>query len=93
VAPLERLARWGLPLLEANGSMLAIKGRSAQEELDGVGELLTRAGCTGQVVQAGAEAGVEPTVVVRIDRGADPLPDLSGRPGAPKQKRRARRPR
>ena len=35
VAPLGELARWSLPLLSPGGSMLALKGASAQEELDG----------------------------------------------------------
>jgi 16S rRNA (guanine527-N7)-methyltransferase len=91
VAPLERLAGWGLPLLDPGGSMLAIKGRSAQEELDAASDLLVRAGCTSEVVQLGGELLVEPTSVVRIDRGAGPLPKLNGRASATARKRRARR--
>src|SRR6478672_2865340 len=33
VAPMERLARWCLPLVEPGGQLLAIKGRGAQAEL------------------------------------------------------------
>jgi 16S rRNA (guanine527-N7)-methyltransferase len=92
VAPLERLVRWGLPLLVPGGSMLAIKGRSAQDELDGAAELVAAAGCTAHVLRAGEGTLDEPTVVVRIDRGEGSLPDLSERSKA-KQKGRARRPR
>src|SRR5699024_3761658 len=33
VAPLDRLARWSLPLLRKSGSMLALKGEQAEAEL------------------------------------------------------------
>ncbi|CAM5339488.1 Ribosomal RNA small subunit methyltransferase G [Streptomyces tanashiensis] len=35
VAPLDRLAGWGVPLLRPYGEMLALKGDTAQEEIDG----------------------------------------------------------
>src|SRR6478735_1273381 len=50
VAPLDRLARWSLPLVRAGGLLLAMKGSSAQDELDGAGPLVRRLG--------GVEAGV-----------------------------------
>jgi 16S rRNA (guanine527-N7)-methyltransferase len=34
VARIDALARWSFPLLEANGSLVALKGQSAQRELD-----------------------------------------------------------
>jgi 16S rRNA (guanine527-N7)-methyltransferase len=34
VAPLEKLARWSLPLVHERGVMLALKGSTAQEEID-----------------------------------------------------------
>src|SRR5690242_19820135 len=40
VAPLAKLAAWCLPLLRSGGVLLAIKGRSAGEELDDAAELL-----------------------------------------------------
>jgi hypothetical protein len=61
--------------------------------VDGVADLLARARCTAQVVQAGDGVLEEPTVVVRIDRGAGDLPELNARPTASKKKKRARRPR
>ena len=33
VAPLDRLATWGIPLLRPYGEMLALKGDTAEEEL------------------------------------------------------------
>ena len=35
VAPLDRLAGWGVPLLRPYGEMLALKGDAAEEELKG----------------------------------------------------------
>jgi 16S rRNA (guanine527-N7)-methyltransferase len=34
VAPLEKLARWSLPLIHEHGRMLALKGSSASEEIE-----------------------------------------------------------
>jgi 16S rRNA (guanine527-N7)-methyltransferase len=66
VASLDRLVRWGAPLLAPGGSILAIKGRTAPEELDEHEELLARWGIVGDVVRLGAEVVAEPTVVVRL---------------------------
>lgn len=66
VAPLDRLVRWGAPLLVPGGQMLAIKGRSAQEELAEHSALMRRWGITGEVVRVGDGALDEPTVVVRL---------------------------
>ncbi|GAA4351107.1 16S rRNA (guanine(527)-N(7))-methyltransferase RsmG [Angustibacter luteus] len=90
VAPLERLARWGLPLLEPGGSMVAIKGSSAQDEVDAAAALLTRAGCAASVITVGEGLLVEPTVVVRLDRGPGELTGLSPASSTPKKARRAR---
>ncbi|HEX2892380.1 MAG TPA: 16S rRNA (guanine(527)-N(7))-methyltransferase RsmG [Marmoricola sp.] len=66
VAPLDRLVRWGAPLLVPGGEMLAIKGRSAQDELTEHAALLGRWGISGEVVRVGASLLEEPTVVVRL---------------------------
>ena len=39
VAPLDKLARWCLPLLRPGGRLLAMKGSSAAEELAAAGSL------------------------------------------------------
>ena len=44
VAPMDRLARWSLPLVRPGGLFLAMKGSSAQEELDGAAKVVRRLG-------------------------------------------------
>ena len=66
VAPLDRLTRWGAPLLAPGGAILAIKGRTAPEELGEHEELLGRWGIVGDVVRLGVDVVSEPTVVVRL---------------------------
>lgn len=43
VAPLERLVRWTLPLCRPGGTLVALKGSSAQDELQGAEEALRKA--------------------------------------------------
>ncbi|MGN6301080.1 MAG: 16S rRNA (guanine(527)-N(7))-methyltransferase RsmG [Angustibacter sp.] len=89
VAPLDRLVRWGAPLLVPGGQMLAIKGRSAQEELDAHSSLLRRWDITGEVVRVGEAVLSEPTIVVRL---TVPDPDaVLGRSGRAARRARARR--
>lgn len=66
VAPLDRLVRWGAPLLAPGGELLAIKGRSAQDEVDTHAALLRRWGMTAEVVRVGDAVLEEPTIVVRL---------------------------
>ena len=68
VAPLERLARWALPLLVPGGELVAMKGRGAAEEIAGGWPGLTRLGA-GRVRLESYGAGiVDPeTQVVRIE--------------------------
>ncbi len=80
VAPLEKLAGWCMPLVRPGGAMLAIKGRSAAEELAIAEDALRRLGAgSWQVVELGGDLLDEPTIVVdvrkriqagRPDRGA-----------------------
>ncbi len=44
VAPLEKLARWSLPLIHEHGRMLALKGSSASEEIERDRTALTKLG-------------------------------------------------
>lgn len=67
VAPLDRLIPWALPVLRTPGTLLALKGRSAEAEVAGARSVLrkwsgTRAS-VGTVAYEGATARV-----VRIDR-------------------------
>ncbi|MFF4650236.1 16S rRNA (guanine(527)-N(7))-methyltransferase RsmG [Streptomyces sp. NPDC001380] len=73
VAPLDRLAGWGLPLLRPYGEMLALKGDTAEQELAEARAALTRLGAVEwSVVQAGAGTVETPTHVVRVRVGESP---------------------
>lgn len=67
VAPLDKLARWTLPLVQRGGEVLAIKGRSAGEELDAARRGFRRLGVVeSSVVLCGAAVLEVPTTVVRL---------------------------
>ncbi|KIQ19357.1 16S rRNA (guanine(527)-N(7))-methyltransferase RsmG [Rhodococcus sp. Leaf7] len=69
VAPLEKLARWSLPLVHERGVMLALKGSTAQEEIDRDKGTLTRIGAKNlEVLQCGQDVVPTPTIVVRAER-------------------------
>lgn len=70
VAPLNRLAGWCLPLVREGGEMLAVKGSSAQEELQAAERELTRLGAVDwSVAHVGSEFVDPPTTVVRVRAG------------------------
>jgi 16S rRNA (guanine527-N7)-methyltransferase len=73
VAPLDRLAGWGVPLLRPYGEMLALKGDTAEEELKGARSALQKLGVVQtSVVQVG-EGVVDPlSTVVRAEVGESP---------------------
>jgi 16S rRNA (guanine527-N7)-methyltransferase len=67
VAPMERLARWSLPLVRERGLFLAMKGAAASDELAGAAKVIRRlGGREAQVVSVGDEWLVSPVTVVRI---------------------------
>jgi 16S rRNA (guanine527-N7)-methyltransferase len=69
VAPLEKLAKWCLPLLKGGGRMVALKGERAQEELDRDGTAVGRlGGVNGAVVVVGADVLEVPTTVLIVER-------------------------
>jgi 16S rRNA (guanine527-N7)-methyltransferase len=77
VAALDRLARWTLPLVAPGGQVLAIKGRSAAEELAAASPALRRAGVVEhEVLTCGGAVLEVPTTVVRLVPGT-----RAGRPG------------
>jgi 16S rRNA (guanine527-N7)-methyltransferase len=67
VAPLERLARWCLPLVRPGGVLLALKGRTAAEEVASSAEALHKMGATDIVVSSYGDLLV-PTTVVEVTR-------------------------
>ncbi|WP_432575113.1 16S rRNA (guanine(527)-N(7))-methyltransferase RsmG [Kineococcus sp. SYSU DK005] len=92
VAPLGTLYRWTLPLCRPGGHLLAIKGRTAAEEIVAAADVLAELGVTGtpEVVHCGPE-GDEGTTVVRVARGSQPLRRRPAR--APRTSTSNRRPR
>ncbi len=66
VAPLERLAGWTVPLVQPGGELLALKGRSAAEEVQASATVLERLGIASvEVVECGLGVVDPPTTVVR----------------------------
>jgi 16S rRNA (guanine527-N7)-methyltransferase len=73
VAALDRLAEWGLPLLRPGGQLLALKGRSAEEEVARTAAAVAAAGGVAtDLVTVGAELLDPPVTVVRVRVGAQP---------------------
>jgi len=71
VTGLHRLAGWCLPLLAPAGALLAIKGESAQLELDAARAALHAAGAVRADVQAcGIGLLTVPTTVIRVIAGS-----------------------
>jgi 16S rRNA (guanine527-N7)-methyltransferase len=70
VAALDRLCRWTLPLLAPDGELLAIKGRSAPEEVQRTAKAVRRAGgVRTDVVQLAGDLLGDPVTVVRVKVG------------------------
>lgn len=69
VAPMTKLAGWTLPLLKSGGQLIALKGRSAQAEIDKAAKEIKK--CHGEnprVCQAPVAPGLEDTHVVLVDK-------------------------
>ncbi|MBC6456483.1 16S rRNA (guanine(527)-N(7))-methyltransferase RsmG [Actinomadura sp. HBU206391] len=67
VAPLDRLARWALPLLRPGGELLALKGERAGAELKEAGPVLEDFGIrTAELLQVGHGKVDPPTTIVRV---------------------------
>jgi 16S rRNA (guanine527-N7)-methyltransferase len=67
VAALDKLGRWCMPLVKPGGVMLAMKGRSAADEVESAASTLHRLGATSIVV-ATYDNGEVPTTVVEVTR-------------------------
>lgn len=68
VSALTTLAPLTIPLLEGKGELLAIKGRSAQEEITKAAKIIKKlGGIQTQVLTVGESLLAEPTTVVRVE--------------------------
>jgi 16S rRNA (guanine527-N7)-methyltransferase len=73
VAPLDRLATWGIPLLRPYGEMLALKGDAAEEELKAAATALSKLGAVETSILHVGEGVVDPlSTVVRVEVGESP---------------------
>lgn len=73
VAPLDRLATWGIPLLRPYGEMLALKGDTAEEELKSAATALSKLGAVATSILHVGEGIVDPlSTVVRVEVGESP---------------------
>lgn len=80
VAALDKLARWTLPLVADGGELLAMKGSSAEEEIEAARKALGRLGGEDPRVTRHGEGEVAlPTTVVHVRRRA-----RAGRKGDPR---------
>lgn len=69
VAPLDRLYRWALPLLDKDGVLVALKGARAQDEVEaGARAAKKLGGGPAEIVTASTIDGAEKTTVVRVVR-------------------------
>lgn len=69
VAPMTKLSGWTMPLLKPSGQLIALKGRSAQAELDKAKDQINRnGGRNPRVIEAAVGPGLEPTHVVIVDK-------------------------
>lgn len=71
VAPMDRLARWTLPLVRPFGLLLAMKGEAVDEELRDSAALMETMGAESWTVErVGGSVVAPPTVVAVVRRGA-----------------------
>jgi 16S rRNA (guanine527-N7)-methyltransferase len=71
VAPMDRLARWSLPLVADGGLFLAMKGASASDELRSAAALIGRLGGVDPHVQTVGAEWLAPPVTVVSTRKAE----------------------
>ena len=100
LAPLPRLLDWSMPLVEAGGALLAMKGLSVGDELEGAREGLRRHGAgVVEILTVGTDVINPPTTVLRVESTRSPTLSLEvtptvssrGRPASPRGSRRRRR--
>ncbi len=67
VAPLPRLVGWCLPLLAVGGSVAAIKGSRAADELAAADETFRAAAVRGRIARCGVDVLADPTTVIVVE--------------------------
>ncbi|WP_107100233.1 16S rRNA (guanine(527)-N(7))-methyltransferase RsmG [Streptomyces albus] len=73
VAPLDRLAGWGVPLLRPYGEMVALKGDTAEDEVRAARDALHKLGVVETTVEQIGQGVVDPpSTVVRARVGESP---------------------
>lgn len=83
VAPLARLAGWALPLLRPAGTLLALKGRSAETEVARDAAAVRKlGGSEPRTVRCGTELVDPPSTVVVVERARG----TGRRPGRPRRR-------
>lgn len=86
LAPLDRLLTWSMPLVAPQGVLLAMKGRSLEDEIVAAAGTLRKLACaTPEVLELGVGTGLSTTRAVRVAH-ADPA-RVAWRPAAPKRRR------
>ena len=65
VAPLDRLLRWSMPLVEPTGALVAMKGSSVAEEIDAARPVLEELGCAEPETRV-LGAGIVPSTTVAL---------------------------
>jgi 16S rRNA (guanine527-N7)-methyltransferase len=88
LAPLPRLLSWSLPLLTPGGELLAMKGMSAEAEIESSTAELRRWGASAEVVRSSVP-GSSTTTVVRVVR--DPAAEIGWTPTSAHSAGRRRR--
>ncbi len=69
VASMTKLTPWVMPLVHRGGELIALKGRSAQAEIDKAGKILRRYHAVNpRVFEAPVGQGLEPTHVVTVEK-------------------------
>lgn len=89
VAPLDRLARWSAPLIRVGGQLVALKGRSAAQEIVEHRVAAERVGIAGLRVQTVGEQLPEPSTVIVGDRVETAEDRRSARRAERRQKRKS----
>ena len=80
VARIDKLARWTFPLLAQGGTLVALKGSSAQEELDATAPTLRKLGMVDADVRTYGDDLLEvPTVTLTVQVRPQPAPKQSRR--------------